>query len=63
MSRESEERSGMSLKYESYDPNVEIRTSPKVISIDSNNRFGRTNLFNEGTSNELQVTISKQISY
>lgn len=35
ISKESEEKSGHSVKYEAYDPNQEIRGSSKGISSDS----------------------------
>ena len=59
-SRESEERSGMSLRYESYDPHLEIRIASKGTNSDSDNRFGRDHLFIEGTSNGQQVSISNK---
>ena len=50
ISRESEERSGLSLKYESYDPQQEVKFSSKGISSDSYKKWGHLNFSKEDTS-------------
>ena len=50
ISRESEDRSGYSLKYEAYDPNQENNAASKVISSDSYKKWGHLNFSKEDTS-------------
>jgi len=55
MSKESEDKSGQSVKYEAYDPNQEVRGSHKGVSSDSYKKWGHLNFSKEDTSNKNTI--------
>jgi hypothetical protein len=50
LSKESEDKSGQSVKYEAYDPNQEVKISSKGLSLDSYKKWGHLNYSKEDTS-------------
>lgn len=49
-SRESEDPSGISMKYEAYDPQNELKSSSKGVSSDSYKKWGHLKFSKEDTS-------------